>query len=70
MYTDERCWNAIKVERAWMCGEASYDELATAQAAAWDAQRVKERKGYSHERAWQIKTLKRLIAENEKEEQR
>lgn len=102
---DERCWNAIKVKRAWMCGEASDGELVAARAAArgaaldaadaawtaaWSAEwsaagdavdaawaaawfaadaarKIKRREGYSHERAWQIETLKRLIAENEKE---
>lgn len=113
--TNERCWNAIKVKRAWVRGEASDDELDTARhaaktaawaasqgatqdtalyvalvatcdaawnaawAAAWvtawvaaqDASRVaerkvKRRKGYSHERAWQVETLKRLIVEEEK----
>lgn len=103
--TDDRCWNAIKVKRAWMRGEASDNELAAVRASAWDAARaaahdaawaavwasvqdaaqdaaraaawaaaydavdaarkVKGRKGYSHERAWQIETLKRLIVENE-----
>ena len=112
--TDKRCWNAIKVKRAWMRGEASDDELDTAWAAAWSAARssarsavrdvawvavwaaardaalnatlnaawvtaldaawvaarkVKGRKGYSHERAWQVETLKQLIMENEKEGQ-
>ena len=94
--TDERCWNAIKVKRAWMRGEASYDELAAARTAAWYAagvaryaartaawysawdsaldaawvaeRKVKGGKGYSHERAWQIETLKRLIVENEAKE--
>ena len=98
--TDERCWNAIKVKRAWMCGEASDGELVAARAAAraaagdaawavawyaadaawasaWDAadaadaaRKIKGREGYSHERAWQIETLKRMIVENEKEEQK
>ena len=110
--TDKRCWNVIKVKRAWMRGEASDDELDTArvaaryaardaaryaandaawaavwasvqdaaqdaaQAAAWvvawyaawaAARKVKGRKGYSHERAWQIETLKWLIMEAEHE---
>ena len=89
--TDERCWNVIKVKRAWMHGEASDDELDTAWAAARDAEwvvarvlardvewvvasyaagvarKVKGRKGYSREIAWQVETLKRMIVENEKE---
>ena len=90
--TDERCWNAIKVKRAWLRGEASDDELAAARTAAWYAagvaryaaraaawysawdaaldaawvaeRKVKGRKGYSHERAWQVETLKQLIMED------
>lgn len=105
--TDKRCWDAIKVKRAWIRGEATDDELDTAcdaaQTAAWDAlqtvawdtawdaaqaaaraaarteprytvwavvlvaadvaRRAKGRKGYSHEIAWQVETLKRLITE-------
>ena len=37
---DERSWNAIKVKRAWLRGEASDEELAAARAAAWDAARA------------------------------
>ena len=32
--TDERCWNAIKVKRAWLAGKASDEELAAAESAA------------------------------------
>ena len=32
--TDERSWNAIKVKRAWLKGEATDEELAAARAAA------------------------------------
>lgn len=35
--TDERSWNAIKVKRAWLKGEATDAELASARAAAWPA---------------------------------
>jgi hypothetical protein len=34
--TDERCWNAIKVKRAWLAGKATDKELDTAWAAAGD----------------------------------
>ena len=34
---DERSWNAIKVKRAWLRGEASDVELAAEGAAAWAA---------------------------------
>ena len=34
---DERSWNAIKVKRAWLRGEASDAELAAAEATAWSA---------------------------------
>lgn len=34
--TDKRCWEAIKVKRQWMKGEATDEELAT----AWNAVRV------------------------------
>ena len=41
---DERSWNAIKVKRAWLRGEASDAELAAAwsaaEAAAWSAARA------------------------------
>ena len=37
--TDKRCWNTIKVKRAWMRGEASDDELDAARYAAWVAAR-------------------------------
>ena len=36
--TDERCWSAISVKRAWVKGEATDDELAAARAAAMGAQ--------------------------------
>ena len=36
---DERSWNAIKVKRAWLRGEASDAELAVAWSAAWSAAR-------------------------------
>ena len=36
---DERSWNAIKVKRAWLRGEASDAELSAARAAAWTAAR-------------------------------
>ena len=36
---DERSWNAIKVKRAWLRGEASDVELSAARAAAWTAAR-------------------------------
>lgn len=39
-HPDERSWNAIKVKRAWLRGEASDAELAAARAAAWDAARA------------------------------
>lgn len=34
---DERSWNAIKVKRAWLRGEASDEELVDARATAWAA---------------------------------
>ena len=34
---DERSWNAIKVKRAWLRGEANDAELAVAGSAAWAA---------------------------------
>ena len=34
---DERSWNAIKVKRAWLRGEASDAELAVARDDAWAA---------------------------------
>lgn len=34
---DERSWNAIKVKRAWLRGEASDAERSAAEAAAWSA---------------------------------
>lgn len=37
--TDERCWNAIRVKRKWLKGEAAYADLVTSHAAAWDASR-------------------------------
>ena len=42
--TDERSWNAIRVKRLWLKGEATGEELAAAgdaagDAAAWDAAR-------------------------------
>ena len=37
MVTDERCWNAIKVKRLWLKGEATDKDLAAAGDAAWDA---------------------------------
>ena len=33
MVTDERCWNAIKVKRLWLKGEATDKDLAAAWAA-------------------------------------
>ena len=39
-HPDERSWNAIKVKRAWLRGEASDAELAAARTAAWHAARA------------------------------
>jgi len=36
--TDERCWNAIKVKRAWLAGKATDEELSAANAACNAAQ--------------------------------
>ena len=41
--TDERCWDAIKVKRAWVRGEASDAELVAARVAAWVAARKNKR---------------------------
>lgn len=54
---------------------AALEEVRTAEWYAvrdveWDAINVEQNKVYNAERAWQIETLKRLIVENEKEEQR
>ena len=35
---DERSWNAIKVKRAWLRGEASDAERSAAWSAAWSAE--------------------------------
>lgn len=35
--TDERCWTAIRVKRAWHAGKATDAELAAARGAAWAA---------------------------------
>ena len=35
--TDERCWNTIKVKRAWLKGKATDGELDVARGAARDA---------------------------------
>lgn len=34
---DNHCWNAIKIKRKWLKGEASGKELGAARGAAWDA---------------------------------
>ena len=36
---DPRSIKAVEVKRAWMCGEATDEELATTRDAAWDAAR-------------------------------
>ena len=37
--TDERCWDAIKVKRLWLKGEAADAELDAARDSAWAAAR-------------------------------
>ena len=62
-------WYAAGVARYAARTAAWYSAWDSALDAAWVAERkVKGGKGYSHERAWQIETLKRLIVENEAKE--
>ena len=39
---DPRSWQAIKVKRRWLKGEASSEELEAARAAAWEAWEARE----------------------------
>lgn len=56
---DERSWNAIKVKRAWLRGEASDAELAAAWSAAWPA-------AEDAAREQQVEHLKGMLMEEEK----
>ena len=68
---DERSWNAIKVKRAWLRGEAS----DVARTAAWSAARAAERSA-ELDAAWsaaeaaareqQVEHLKGMLMEEEK----
>lgn len=56
---DERCWDAIKAERAWLRGEISDDELHTARDAVRYAARDAVRDA---EYRWQRERLIELLA--------
>ena len=79
---DERSWNAIRVKRAWLRGEATDEDLAAARAAAlaaardaardaaWDAAWAAARRGaaWDAERKVQSRKLTRMLEALPREE--
>ena len=72
---DERSWNAIKVKRAWLRGEASDAERSAAEDAAraaeryvaWSAARSAARSAaWSAAQEQQVEHLKGMLTEEEK----
>lgn len=61
---DERSWNAIKVKRAWLRGEASDAERSAAEDAAWSAAWSAERSAARSAERSAVRSAERSAAED------